>query len=305
MNLGLSLCGGGMRGYVEACFLDILSEQGLVSPRLLDTFSVIGGTSTGGIQTLAYGMGKTPREARTFFEEWGVKIFSNSHGKRVTLAQKAIDFLSGSPFYGRVNLDKALGSVLGTLTLGELPHSDIFVTTFEHTGGCQQLDARKGDLSCVEAALMTSAAPFYFNTYKNQTGSYDDGFLYCNNPSLLVLERLQEMGSELGLLSLGTGVKAPQEHPLSPHGTTNEMIEFCYLDQARLLTHMVEGQNTLIQEACKRLCDSDRYLHLDIDLSDLQDPAMDNASPEFLLSIERKCRDVIDHQEGRIRTLFT
>lgn len=73
----LSLDGGGMRGYLSACWLDKFVQQwGVQGNELWKHFDVIAGTSVGGIQALGYANGMSPSELKVFFTEDGPWIFA-------------------------------------------------------------------------------------------------------------------------------------------------------------------------------------------------------------------------------------
>ncbi len=74
----LSLDGGGMRGIIQATFLEQFKERlGLPeNGALSDCFDIIVGTSTGGMQAICYAAGKSPKEFKELLEKFGQFIFT-------------------------------------------------------------------------------------------------------------------------------------------------------------------------------------------------------------------------------------
>ncbi len=76
----LSLDGGGIRGLFSAAVLAAIEED--LQTSIAKHFDLIAGTSTGGIIAIALGLGLSPAEIVSFYEEHGPRIFSNPLGIR-------------------------------------------------------------------------------------------------------------------------------------------------------------------------------------------------------------------------------
>lgn len=208
-------CDGGLRGIVTLTLLHRLQEQ---VPDLITTTNMFAGTSTGGIIALALANVKPPAEFCDFYVQNGHKIFDRSWQRDLM----DIGGVSGAE-YDNGMLKSCLIDKFGMLKLGDLQH-DVFIPSFEldnHDTARRSWNPRffhnlKGvdsdrDELVVDVAMRTSAAPTYFPSY----GSFVDGGMCANNPSMAALAQTQDLRCEIeprpsidqiAILSLGTGV---------------------------------------------------------------------------------------------------
>jgi len=68
----LSIDGGGIKGVFPAAFLAEIEEK--LGEPIIDYFDLIAGTSTGGIIALGLGLGFSPREILSMYEDNAEKI---------------------------------------------------------------------------------------------------------------------------------------------------------------------------------------------------------------------------------------
>ncbi|KAH8699414.1 hypothetical protein GQ44DRAFT_733209 [Phaeosphaeriaceae sp. PMI808] len=243
----LTLDGGGVRGVVELALLKSLNDMTGLGINFRDFFDLIIGTSTGGIIALALAMQDKSIDVMTEkFVDFATDTFSRPNagevltkikiGHTITKIFMALGFtrtmFDSSPlrrglieYFGR---DTRLFSMARTRkhqcstrvavvaatnagdTLCLLPSynrpdlSDC--SDFE-----REVDDNKG-MKIWEAALATSAAPFYLPPFKKpETGKeYVDGALYANCPAETALREMKKLWPDNGvsldvLLSLGTG----------------------------------------------------------------------------------------------------
>lgn len=195
----LSLDGGGVRGIVSATILMRLVKE---FPSLLDSVDLIAGTSTGGLLCLLLAGGYSPRQCVDMYR-FNAPIIFESYWLRKLL----------SPFqsaYSDKNKLEICKFYMGERTLSQL-NKRVVISAFRLDGGPEahgrstffpagcwrpclfsNLPLAHGavppdsDLTCVDAAMRTSAAPSYFPIYQG----YVDGAVYANNPTIPALARV-------------------------------------------------------------------------------------------------------------------
>jgi patatin-like phospholipase/acyl hydrolase len=229
----LSIDGGGIRGLIPATYLSFLeNELGRslkCGVRLAECIDVIAGTSTGGL--IAVGLNipnkfnTSPRysaqDLANSYKSIGPRLFpqSNYFYRTYRKARSAVHSK-----FNRENIDDSVNELLETKDRKTTPllresFSTLMTFTYQANLGkfISLASFKNGDIPLKDAALATSAAPYYFDPYETENGNvYLDGGLIANNPSLNalsspeVLESLKK-GREIYLLSLGTGVKNTAE----------------------------------------------------------------------------------------------
>lgn len=211
----LSLDGGGIRGLLTTVMIQRLSAA---VPGWLDKIDCVAGTSTGGILALAIAHGLKPDQLKSLYYDRGHEIFDTSWMREV----KELGGLTGAK-YDNEKLRKILEQTFGAKKLGDLA-TRVVIPTFNLSAPVQgggrcwaprfmhNFDHPDNDagVTMVEAALRTSAAPTYFPT----VGSYIDGGVVANDPSMIALgyaldledgTSVEHLG-DVALLSLGTGI---------------------------------------------------------------------------------------------------
>jgi hypothetical protein len=202
----LSIDGGGIKGIFPASFLATVEDS--VGEPISEYFDLIVGTSTGGILALALGLGLASKDILRFYETFCPIIFS---GNRFTqgLAQLGVSKYSPEP------LRKALGHIFGAHTLADsgkrlvipsfdLETGEVHVWKTPHHPKLE----RDYKATIIDVALSTAAAPTYFPTHRNASGTpLVDGGIWANNPTVVALvEAIGILGwprEELRVLSLG------------------------------------------------------------------------------------------------------
>lgn len=201
----LALDGGGMRGTFTAAVLAELED--VYGERLLGSFDLMVGTSTGGILALGLASGKTANDMLRFYREAGPIIF----GRPRPLRQWIV-----GPKYDRKHLDRVLREQFGDLILNDL-RTPVCVTAHELVTGTPRVwkddhhpDLHGGGtLSAWKVAAATSAAPTYFAPFGLHGSDITvDGGVWGTNPAMVGLtEAVHYFGRELSqirLLSVGT-----------------------------------------------------------------------------------------------------
>jgi len=211
----LSLSGGGYLGLYTITVLSEL-ERGLGRP-LASCFDLLAGTSVGGIIALGLGLGRSPEEIKSAFEDNGSRIFSKRPAPRSRLGEHR-DFLRSlfSSKYDGIALRDTIVRVVGEETRLRDLERPVVVPAVNLTKGKPQVfktdhhaDFRRDHrLHVVDVALATSAAPTYFPLAEIGDELYADGGLFANSPDLLALHEAEHFfdasTSDIRMLSVGT-----------------------------------------------------------------------------------------------------
>lgn len=146
------------------------------------SFSLISGTSIGGINALAVSAEIPAEKISNFYLEHGSSIFPKGFPVRLGLF--------GSRYTNKA-LKVALDRLFEDRTIADLQHPTIIPAVNYTKGGPQvfktphhpslHYDSR---LKLVDVALATSAAPTYFPIHRMECGDMVDGGLIANNPAL-------------------------------------------------------------------------------------------------------------------------
>ncbi|RDY24996.1 patatin [Romboutsia maritimum] len=193
--------GGGLKGALSIGLFERLQNQ---LPNIIRDTNMIAGTSTGSLIALGLAYGLSPREIKEFYSiENAEYIFDKSYSEilRPKYNNKHLKDVLRSIFPESLKL-KDLGKlvIIPTFSIGNETSSwkPIF---YNNIPGSSTESAR-----VIDVAMSSSAAPFFFPTYKNHI----DGGIIATDPSLacLVYALDKELGRNLDdirLLSLGTG----------------------------------------------------------------------------------------------------
>jgi len=211
----LSFDGGGIRGLVTLCILKRLEDQ---IPNLIKGADLLAGTSTGGIIALGLAAGKSVEDLIALYSNNGENIFDASWLRNI----RDLGGLAGADFSPE-KLRQLLQGVFKDARLKDLAKR-VLIPSFDLDDGDPDDTKRTwnpkffhnypgqdsdGDESVATVALNTSSAPTYFPS----NGSFIDGGVVANNPSMAALAQTQDPRNtepapklgEIHLLSLGTG----------------------------------------------------------------------------------------------------
>jgi len=261
----LSFDGGGIRGIVTVILLQRISQR-LGSEDWLKKASLIAGTSTGGLLTLALAHGLNLQTMRDVYEKKGEAIFDDSWFDDVVDLGK----IMGADYDIR-NLEKELKRIFGKTNLKDLK-SRVLVTAFDLDNEEEDKNKRtwkpkifhnfpgKGndrDELVYKVGLYTSAAPTYFES----VDGYIDGGVYANNPSMCALAQALDSRSQeqttldnISLLSLGTGINLEY--------IKEKSVDWGYAQWAKpLVSLMLDGLSGIADYQCKQIL-SERYHRL-------------------------------------------
>lgn len=208
----LALDGGGLRGTFTAAVLakwdDMIRSGG--NNNLVGHFDLVAGTSTGAILAIGLGLGLTPLEMLTFYRNEGPNIFPKNRQLRHWLKSKH-ESRTLRTVLQQVFRDRKLSSesccrlVIPTVRAN---HGEAEAIVTAHSPDRTAFR----DITAVEAALASSAAPSYFDEAVMETPvstlKFLDGGIWANNPILPALAEavryLKVPLDRIDVLSVGT-----------------------------------------------------------------------------------------------------
>jgi hypothetical protein len=282
----LAIDGGGIRGLIPALVLaDIERRTGRRMGELVD---LIAGTSTGAIIACALSR-PDPMSAQRIAELYeieGPKIFDRSLLKKIRSVGGLID-----ERYDSAGLIDALNTWLGPGRLADL-EPPVLLTAYD-------IERRRAvflgasDVSMIDAAHASSAAPSYFEPVRVGEATLVDGGVFATNPAVCAYA---QVGGKLDLLvSLGTG-----EHtrPLPYEKVRN----WGQLEWARPILDVVfDGTADAVDLQMAALLPGG-YVRLQTRLDEASDD-LDDASPENLAALRREAERLIAMHDAQIEEL--
>ncbi len=208
----LALDGGGIRGTFTAAVLakwdDMLGKGG--RNNLVSHFDLVAGTSTGAILAIGHGLGLTPLQILEFYKKEGPNIFPKDRKLRHWLRSK----------HESSTLRTLLDNIFGEAILAEDSKCRLVIPTVRAKHGQAEAIVTPHsadrtafrDISAVQAALASSAAPTYFDESiwdgPTVTETFLDGGVWANNPILpAVAEAVRHLKipiDRIDVLSIGT-----------------------------------------------------------------------------------------------------
>jgi patatin-like phospholipase/acyl hydrolase len=283
----LAIDGGGIRGLISARVLaEIERRCGRPAGELFD---LVAGTSTGAI--IACALTKpdplpAADVARIYLEE-GPQIFDPSLLKTITSVGGYLD--------ERYDADGLLASLrrhFGTARLSDTRPA-ILLTTYDLERRRALFLRRDDDLSLVDAAHASCAAPSYFEPVRVGSATLVDGGVFATNPAMCAYA---EAAGDLELLvSLGTG-----EHtrPL-PY---EQVKGWGRLEWARPVLDVVfDGTADAVDLQLEALMGAG-YVRLQTPLDEASDD-LDDVTPENLAALEREAERLIAARDDELDRL--
>jgi predicted acylesterase/phospholipase RssA len=278
----LAIDGGGIRGLIPALVLAEIERR--TGRRMATMVDVIAGTSTGAIIACALARPR-PMAADRIAEVYtldGPKIFDRSLVKTVTSADGFLDEL-----YDDAPLVASLRTHLGDGTLADAT-TKLLITAYDLQARAELL--LPGDVSLVDAAHASSAAPTYFEPVRLGRRTLIDGGVGAINPSLYAYA--ETGGRPTLLLSLGTG---SQTKPL-PY---DEVKDWGKLQWAEPILDVVfDASADAVDSQLDRLIDG-AYIRLQTQLTQASGD-LDDASAENLAALRREAERLIADQSAAI-----
>jgi predicted acylesterase/phospholipase RssA len=285
----LTIDGGGIRGLIPARVLAEIERR--CGHRAGELFDLVAGTSTGAIIACALTRPEpltAERIARIYLEE-GPEIFSRSLLKRITSADGYLD-----ERYDSDGLVASLRRHLGTARLAEAKPA-ILLTAYDLESRRAVFLRRDDDLSMVDAAHASSAAPSYFEPVRVGQATFVDGGVFATNPAMCAYA--QTDGDLDLLVSLGTG-----EHTRSlPY---RQVKDWGRLEWARPVLDVVfDGTADAVDLQLQALLGAG-YVRLQTPLDEASDD-LDDVTPENLAALEREAERLIAAHDDELDRLCT
>jgi predicted acylesterase/phospholipase RssA len=274
----LAIDGGGIRGLIPALVLaEIEARTGRPIATMVD---LIAGTSTGGIIACALTRPDPmpAAEIAAIYEVDGPSIFDRSAIKVVTSADGYLD-----ERYDADGLVASLRRHLGTTRLRDATTRVLIPVYDLQARQALLLRSDTDDVSMVEAAHATSAAPTYFEPVRVGARTLVDGGVFAINPA--VFAYVDADGAPDLLLSLGTG---SHTRPL-PY---DEVKDWGRLEWAEPIIDVVFDASADAVDAQLEALAGERYLRLQTNLVEASDD-LDDASSENLAALRREAERLI------------
>jgi uncharacterized protein len=281
----LAIDGGGIRGLIPALVIaEIERRTGRAMATMVD---LIAGTSTGAIIAcaLAHANPKPAREIADIYVQDGPKIFDRSTLKIITSANGYLD-----ERYDDRGLVNSLRSHLGSARLAQATVLTL-VTTYDLVARqALLLRSDRSDVSMVDAAHASSAAPTYFEPLRLGARTLVDGGVAAINPSLFAYA--EGAGRPDLLLSLGTG-------ELTKPLPYDKVKDWGRLEWAPVITDVVFDAGSDAVELQLDALMGEGYIRLQTRLEEASDE-LDDASAENLAALRREAERLIAGHDADI-----
>jgi predicted acylesterase/phospholipase RssA len=283
----LSIDGGGIRGLIAARVLADIERR--CGSRAGELFDLVAGTSTGAI--IACALTKpdplsAERIARIYLEE-GPEIFSRSLLKRITSAEGYLD-----ERYDSDGLLTSLRRHLGDARLADAKPA-ILLTAYDLERRNALLLRNGDDMSMVDAAHGSAAAPSYFEPARVGDLTLVDGGVFATNPAMCAYARAD--GDVELLASLGNG-----EHTrVLPYEKVRDWGRIEWIRPA--LDVVFDGTADAVDIQLSALMGDD-YMRFQTPLDEASDD-LDDVTPENLAALEREAERLIAARETDLARL--
>ena len=283
----LAIDGGGIRGLIPALVLAELERRcGRPIARLFD---LVAGTSSGAILACALTRpdAMPAAQAAARYEREGPEVFDRSLLKRISSLGGLID-----ERYDARGLVASLRRHLGDTRLAQAT-TGLLITAYDLEARQALLLRASDEMSMVDAAHASSAAPTYFEPVRVGARTLVDGGVFAVNPAVLAYA---EAGGEIDVLvSLGTG---QHTRPL-PY---DEVKDWGQLEWARPILDVVfDGSADAVDSQLSKLLD-DRYIRLQTRLDEASDE-LDDASRANLAALRREAERLIARRSADLDRL--
>lgn len=290
MRRVLAIDGGGIRGLIPALVLAEMERR--TSRRIADLVDLVAGTSTGAILACALTRPDPlpAEEIAGIYVDEGPKIFDRSLLKKITSVDGYVD-----EKYDDAGLVAALRRYLGDTRLADAA-VPLLLTAYDLQGRSAVLlrSGDAGEVSMVDAAHASSAAPTYFEPVRVGAMTLVDGGVFAINPALVAYAEIA--GEALDVLaSLGTG-----EHtrPL-PY---RQVVGWGKLEWAAPIIDVVfDGSADAVDDQLRRLAGT-RYVRLQTRLDEASDN-LDDASEGNLAALRREAERLIAAHDAQLDAL--
>jgi len=203
----LSLDGGGIRGIYGATILSLVEKEITKGVPINEYFDLTAGTSTGGIISIAIGLGIDAESIRKIYYEDGRNIFPKRKFPvlqwiKIKYDAKILENILKDKFGSRLFGESKTRQVIPSF---KIPKSEIAIFKTDHH---KDISEDWND-EAWKIARATSAAPAYIEGLSVGDEKFVDGGIWANNPIMLaVIETLTSYEisiDQIRILSIGTG----------------------------------------------------------------------------------------------------
>jgi patatin-like phospholipase/acyl hydrolase len=306
----LSLDGGGVRGIIEARFVQKLSE--LTGKSVPEMFHIVAGTSVGGIlaggYTLPYGQGDPKQSPPKYSSDVLYNIMMLRTGEMFDKGWSCYGLLG--PRYKSSSVERFMNELFGDITFDRTT-IDTLIPTFDLSASKPKIFKSWDDREIFytrDILESTSAAPTYFSprhifpvnaTSASHPGyTLSDGGTCANNPTACALadaRRLYPTATRYEIVSLGTGKETKPLH-------YSEMKTAGLVGWGRhLIDIFMNGQSTHADYLMETILPDD-YSRWNPSLA-ARNAALDNTSTSNLLELVRTEDDLISSRRSEFERL--
>jgi patatin-like phospholipase/acyl hydrolase len=294
----LAICGGGYAGLFAAEFLSRL-ENHLGGKALGNHFDLIAGTSIGGLLALGLASGLRAAALPAMLTDLGPLLF-----------RKASYGLFRSK-YNPAPLSEKITSLFGNGTLTTLQRQ-VLIPAVNMTA-CEALifGNGKNDPTAVrtihEAAMATSAAPWFLPPHASDHRLYADGGLVANSPECAAaIEAVHGRcwpRDRLTMLVVGA-TRANARTPGHLLGTQWGLLG--WVKKKRLLDTVMQAQMSLAAQLSRRVLGKDNVVDVNVELNaeEQEHVGLDTATPKATATLQTLAKEAFEKFRREYPTMF-
>ncbi|HWK32756.1 MAG TPA: CBASS cGAMP-activated phospholipase [Hyphomicrobium sp.] len=256
----LAICGGGYAGLFAAAFLARLEVRLGAGRPLGERFDLIAGTSIGGLLALGLAKGMNASELPKLLIDLGPALFGDPGWGLF------------KPKHDVAPLAAKLAELFGEIKLSDLPRR-VLVPSVNLTGG-EALVFGNGpndptrSISVCEAALATSAAPYFLPPHRADERLYADGGLVANSPeAIAAIEAVHGRGWPRDRVTMLVVGSTQASSRLAGHLITINWGLRAWLWNKRLLTSTMRAQMSLARQQAERVLGKGRIVYVNVELT--------------------------------------
>lgn len=295
----LCLDGGGVKGLFAAKILAEIESQ--IEYPICRYFDLISGTSTGAIISAGLALDIPASKICDLYVKHATKIFPQNNG--IFRNMRRIY----SSKYSNKALVAQLREIFQDATIGDCK-TRLLIPSYNLSTGYTQVfkTSHSEDLEydykkkIVDVLLATTAAPTYLPPYQTPTGTYVDGGVGANNPSLLSLveaisPRCEWSPKDIYLLSLGC------TESLSSITTGKEKMGIW--DIQKIMTMFMNAESQYSHNITQILLPKNQYLRIN-PVDRANQGALDKSTPDVLHYLQAMGIREAQIHSAKIKNMF-
>ncbi|MFD2053714.1 CBASS cGAMP-activated phospholipase [Mesorhizobium calcicola] len=293
----LSLTGGGIRGYFSARALQMLETE--ADTKIQDSFNTYSGTSIGGLIAIGLAVGISPETIATAIRQHGPTIFKKKWHRGLTNPWRLL-----RTAYPQKPLRDAVEAILGDKAKTKLGEVEVplLVPALDFRRSAPRIFVSKPlagadddlEITLLDVALATSAAPTYFPPHRIRDGIFVDGGLLANSPDMIAAQRCSDsLGADwngIRILSVGTAAfEATKDGQMKSPGAAR------WMSKHDLFGVTIDAQARLSLSYAKAQLGSRLYR---LDESPSRPIALDDATDGALSDLEKAADRAVKRLKG-------